>query len=280
MKDSKPAFDDFCEECITAIRCAQKGKCLNPPSAAAGSEREAFEKKVSALTAVLDKLRPGTGPAIAMFLEDAYEQGWQAARAAAPPNDQTLLDVFAEIMEMAPVRHTLGLNHSYESRCTCLRCRADQAIEGAAAPPIRMDYWFHLADRICQRFGIPFLRIEEVRIFIQNESQNLIAAAPATPSRMDFWFHLADKVCQQYGIPFLRIEEVGLFMQNEARHLIGVPAPPSREIAKARQDAFKEVESFIAANGRNADIQSFVEKKICELDEAVADSGTSAGEEK
>jgi len=51
------------------------------------SEREAFQKKVSELTAFLDKLRPGTGPAIAMFLEDAYEQGWQAARAAAPPND-------------------------------------------------------------------------------------------------------------------------------------------------------------------------------------------------
>jgi hypothetical protein len=41
------------------------------------------------------------------------------------------LAVLAEIMEMAPIRHTLGLNHTYESGCHCLRCAADSAIESA-----------------------------------------------------------------------------------------------------------------------------------------------------
>jgi len=59
-----------------------------PAVGAAGSERKAFDQKVAKLTDVLDKLRPGTGPAIRMFLQDAYEQGWQAARAAAPPNEK------------------------------------------------------------------------------------------------------------------------------------------------------------------------------------------------
>jgi hypothetical protein len=48
-----------------------------------------------------------------------------------PPDENGVLNVFAEVMEMAPVRHTLGVNHLYESGCTCLRCRADNAIERA-----------------------------------------------------------------------------------------------------------------------------------------------------
>jgi hypothetical protein len=45
--------------------------------------------------------------------------------------ESELVSIFAEVMEMAPVRYTLGLNHAYESGCTCLRCRADNAIEKA-----------------------------------------------------------------------------------------------------------------------------------------------------
>ena len=112
-------------------------------SAAAGSEREALRNiakraasSIWELQVIGKESKLDLSPSIekmADIIESAINFA-QAARAAAPPNDQTLLDVFAEIMEMAPVRHTLGLNHSYESRCTCLRCRADQAIEGAAAP--------------------------------------------------------------------------------------------------------------------------------------------------
>jgi hypothetical protein len=61
----------------------------NAVAGAAGpSEREAqfteeFLKQVVELSEVLDKLRPGTGGAVAMFCQDAYEKGWQA-RAAVP----------------------------------------------------------------------------------------------------------------------------------------------------------------------------------------------------
>jgi hypothetical protein len=64
-----------------------------PEGAAAGpSEREAqfteeFLKQVVELSEVLDKLRPGTGGAVAMFCQDAYEKGWQA-RAAVPQADR------------------------------------------------------------------------------------------------------------------------------------------------------------------------------------------------
>jgi len=68
-------------------------RLLPPSSAAAGSERDAFQfpeeflQKLNELSDLLDKFRPGTGPAVALFCQDSYEKGWQAARAAAPPND-------------------------------------------------------------------------------------------------------------------------------------------------------------------------------------------------
>ena len=91
MKDSKPA----------RIRCGmcmdtglQNGvKCPQPGCAAAGSEREAFEKWV----AESRRLNPDCGcqkRGSRQFrcsyhegAEDAWEMAWQAARAAAPLND-------------------------------------------------------------------------------------------------------------------------------------------------------------------------------------------------
>jgi hypothetical protein len=68
------------------VKCPQTG-CV-AAGAAGPSEREAqfteeFLKQVVELSEVLDKLRPGTGGAVAMFCQDAYEKGWQA-RAAVP----------------------------------------------------------------------------------------------------------------------------------------------------------------------------------------------------
>lgn len=44
----------------------------------------------------------------------------------------------------------------------------------------------------------------------------------------------------------------------------------AQEIVEARRKALEEVESFIAKNGRNADIQSWVETQICSLPRAAA----------
>jgi len=131
MKDSKPLMrekDCSCGPAFSDQKCkfhnAQIGEKIS--RGAAGSEREAFQKKVSELTAVLDKLRPGTGPAIAMFLEDAYEQGWQAARAAAPPKVHKYVGFPGKAMCGADGEITSIAN----SDVTCEECRA-----AAPAPP-------------------------------------------------------------------------------------------------------------------------------------------------
>lgn len=42
-----------------------------------------------------------------------------------------LLTTLAEILEMPSVRHTLRLNHIYESGCRCQLCRAEKVISNA-----------------------------------------------------------------------------------------------------------------------------------------------------
>lgn len=79
---------------------------------------------------------------------DGREAGWNAA-----------LDVFTE--EIA-------------------KLRVEGTGEGAGEPRIEsMEFWFHLADKVAQKFGIPFLKIEELGLLMQNEARHLFPEASA-----------------------------------------------------------------------------------------------------
>ena len=178
MKDSKLGTCD-CSKVSTEGQPWQ-------PSAAAGSEREAFyeaAKKCHARCELWARTKHNLSSA--EQIDELSDIIRQAARAAAPPNDGFL----------CAARHgDVGANDPQDCNWPFCGCdqRADKVIEAiqesgfkivpeAAAPPSRMDFWFHLADKVCQKFGIPFLKIDEVGLFMQNEARHLVADSGASP---------------------------------------------------------------------------------------------------
>lgn len=111
---------------------------MKDSSAAAGSEREAFQfpeeflQKLNELSDLLDKFRPGTGPAVALFCQDSYEKGWQAARAAAPPNERVFIGEVFDCPAQSVIEESCICKAGWGHRSFDVNYRA-----AAPAPPSR-----------------------------------------------------------------------------------------------------------------------------------------------